>query len=301
MQRLRFVDLATLVYLGAVAALLVAARQRASSAWPILLAAHATTAAGIIWIAWKPRSGILGWIRELYPLPLFVLLYRESAALNHAVFDHPLDAWFLGAEQRWFGFQPSLVFAERLPATAFAEILYAGYFSFYVMILGLGIRLAATDPPAARRFMGTLAAVFFACYAVFIVFPVVGPRVLETHGIDDATLASLGLDRIGPMPPGTQAGPFARLMALLYAWFEGDGGAFPSSHVIVACLTLRESFRHRFGIRWIHTVAVVALCLGTVYGRYHYVSDVVAGLVLAPGLIAGAEWLQRRWPGPNSD
>ncbi len=301
MQRLRFVDLATLAYLGAVAALLVVARQRASSAWLPLLPLHAAAATGILWIARKPRSGIPGTIRELYPLPLFLGLYRESAALNHAVFARPLDALFLRAEQRWFGFQPSLAFAEHLPATAFAEVLYAGYFSFYIMILGVGIRLAATDRPAARRFMGTLAAVFFACYAVFIVFPVVGPRVLETHGIDEATLRTLGIDPIRPMPPGTQVGPFARLMALLYAWFEGDGGAFPSSHVIVACLTLRESFRHRFRIRWIHAVAVVALCFGTVYGRYHYVSDVVAGLVLAPGLIAGAEWMQRRWPGSDSD
>lgn|GEM_PF-5195791 len=70
----------------------------------------------------------------------------------------------------------------------------------------------------------------------------------------------------------------------------------------MACLTLRESFRRRWPVRWPHAAAVVALCFGTVYGRYHYVVDAIAGLVLAVPLAAGAEWLQRRWDGePKPD
>lgn len=282
--------------------MLVVVRRRASEAWPLLLAGHALAAGGILRITRLPRVGALGWLRELYPLPLFVLLYRESALLNHAVFAHPLDPWFLGAEQRWFGCQPSLAFAERMPAAWFAELLYAGYFSFYPMILGMGVWLVAKDRPGARRFVGTLSAVFYVCYALFIAFPVVGPRVLETTALDADTVSALGLAGTAPMPASTQAGPFARSMAFLYAWFEGDGGAFPSSHVIVACLTLRESFRRRWPVRWPHAAAVVALCFGTVYGRYHYVVDAIAGLVLAVPLAAGAEWLQRRWDGePKPD
>lgn len=294
MSRLRFVDLATLAYLAAVAVLLGVARDRASAHWPALLAGHVGLAAAVAAIVRLPDSGAAGWIRELYPLPLFILLYRESELLNRTVFARPLDPWFLRQEQAWFGTRPSLAFAQWLPATWAAEVLYAAYFSFYVMILGMGAWLVARDRAAARRFIGVLSAVFYTCYALFIVLPVVGPRVLDTGGLDAATVSSLGLDAVPPLPATTQAGPFARLMAVLYAVFEGEGGAFPSSHVIVACLTLRESFAHRLRIRWLHAVAVALLCLGTVYGRYHYLVDVLAGLVLAPVLAGAAEWLRRR-------
>ncbi len=294
MQRLRFVDWATLLYLGGVAVGLVILRRTASDQWGVWLSLHVLIAMGVGWLAWRPRAGALGWLRELYPLPLFVLLYRESEALNRAIFPQPLDVAFLRWEASWFGFQPSFAFAEWMPATWFAELLYAGYFSFYGMIVGMTVWLLARDRSLARRFVGTLAGVFYVCYALFIVFPVVGPRILDLGGLSPETVVALGLTGVGPMPATSQAGPFAQVMRHLYAWFEGEGGAFPSSHVVVACLVLRESFRQQLRLRWGLAVAVVLLCLGTVYGRYHYVSDVLAGLVLVLPLVTGVEWLQRR-------
>ena len=84
-------------------------------------------------------------------------------------------------------------------------------------------------------------------------------------------------------------------MSFIYDWFEGAGGAFPSSHVVVACLVLRESFRQRLKLRWVLSLVVPLLCLGTVYGRYHYASDVVAGLLIFWPLVRLSEFLQDRY------
>ena len=99
-----------------------------------------------------------------------------------------------------------------------------------------------------------------------------------------------------PAFPGTvQAGFFYRLMEVIYARFETPGAAFPSSHVAIALVTLRFSFRHLRPIRWIHLTLVVLLCLATVYCRYHYAIDVAAGLATTALLLPLADRLYARW------
>jgi membrane-associated phospholipid phosphatase len=63
------------------------------------------------------------------------------------------------------------------------------------------------------------------------------------------------------------------------------GGAFPSSHVGVAVtiLVILWQFRPRIA-RNIFLPLVIALSLATVYGQYHYVTDVIAGLLMGLGI-----------------
>ena len=86
-------------------------------------------------------------------------------------------------------------------------------------------------------------------------------------------------------------GPFFKLMHWLYDVFEPPGAAFPSSHVVVALCTLYFSFRYLRRIRFIHLAVVVLLCLATVYCRYHYVVDVLAGAITAAVLVPTGNWL----------
>jgi membrane-associated phospholipid phosphatase len=74
-------------------------------------------------------------------------------------------------------------------------------------------------------------------------------------------------------------------MGWIYEHFETPGAAFPSSHVAVALCTLYFSFRYLRAIRWVHLVMALLLCASTVYGRYHYVVDVVAGALTALALV----------------
>ncbi len=63
--------------------------------------------------------------------------------------------------------------------------------------------------------------------------------------------------------------------------FEAPGAAFPSSHVAIAWCTVFFSFKYLRGIRWIHAVLALLLTVSTVYCRYHYAVDVLAGLATA--------------------
>jgi membrane-associated phospholipid phosphatase len=73
--------------------------------------------------------------------------------------------------------------------------------------------------------------------------------------------------------------------------FEAPGAALPSSHVAVALCTVFFSFRYLRRIRYLHLAVALLLCLSTVYCRYHYVVDALAGLAAAALLIPTGNWL----------
>ena len=66
---------------------------------------------------------------------------------------------------------------ERYPWRWLSEVLYAAYFSYYLMIVGVGIALYARDRGQFDHFVGVVSVVFYCCYATYLVLPVVGPRI----------------------------------------------------------------------------------------------------------------------------
>jgi membrane-associated phospholipid phosphatase len=97
-------------------------------------------------------------------------------------------------------------------------------------------------------------------------------------------------------PAAVQAGLFYKIMAWIYHRFETPGAAFPSSHIAIAITTVWFSFLYLRRIRWVHLVVVILLCVSTVYCRYHYVVDVVAGALTAALLIPLGNRLYRSFP-----
>jgi membrane-associated phospholipid phosphatase len=119
----------------------------------------------------------------------------------------------------------------------------------------------------ARRTIALSVAAFYLCYVVFLVFPVAGPRYLFPPAETAATAVA--------------PARLARLLEAGSAW----GTAFPSSHVAVAVVASAIAWRewHRFGALLVTLAAL--LCLGTVYGQFHYAVDAVAGIAVAAAVL----------------
>jgi membrane-associated phospholipid phosphatase len=94
-------------------------------------------------------------------------------------------------------------------------------------------------------------------------------------------------------PDAVKPGVFFQIMAWIYRNFESPGAAFPSSHVAIALCTVWFSFLYLPRIRWLHLVVGILLCVSTVYCRYHYVVDVIAGVVTVLILVPLANRLYR--------
>jgi len=284
-----FIDYATQGYLALVGLIILCLHGPSLPHWPLLLLAHA---AGIGLIhtlirfqAGHQGSGVLDFLRHFYPVLLYTGFYCETGELNHLLFPGFLDPFFIRLEARVFGGQPSLAFMTRLPYLPVSELFYAGYFSYYVMIVGVGLALFRRSREQFFHYISVISFAFYVCYLIYIFTPAMGPCVF----FPDNGGFQLPPDLLPAVPPvfpaAIQSGLFYQLMGWIYRTFEAPGAAFPSSHVVIAIGTVFFSFRYLRAIRWLHLAVVILLCLATVYCRYHYAVDVVAGGLAAAVLI----------------
>ncbi len=285
-----FIDYATQGYMVLVGLLVLAFHNDRVSAWPLLLACHAVVIGLVHWLiqaqAARPANKVLEFVRHFYPVLLYTAFYRETGSLNQMFVAGYLDAFFIRLEEQVFHVQPSLAFMEALPFLPVSELFYVSYFSYYVMIAGVGLALFFRNRAQFYHYVSVVSFVFYVCYLLYIFLPVMGPRIffkeLTDYNLPDEFLPS---EFLPGFPAAVQLGPFYRIMALIYHVFEAPGAAFTSSHVAVAITTAFFSYRYLRSIRRLHFVVVVLLCIATVYCRYHYVVDVVAGALTAGLLI----------------
>ena len=175
------------------------------------------------------------------------------------------DALVQRWEQALFGTQLSRRVDPRLPL-ALLEHADARRLSFLLpdpgrraagaLVLGAAQRLARRGP----RMMST----FYACYAVFFLFPVAGPRYSFATAENAATAVPLAV--------------FShRFLELGSAW----GTAFPSSHVAAALVAAVCAWRGWRPLGAVLLVAAALLTLATVYCQFHYGIDALCGVVVA--------------------
>ncbi len=302
-----FIDYVTQGYILVVGLLVLLFHNQTVPGWGWLIVAHAAV---LLLVHLLVRAGergrgggVVDFLRHFYPVLLYAAFYRESGMLSQMFVSGCLDPVVIRWEQALFGFQPSMQFMASLPWLPVSEMFYAAYFSYYVMIAGVGIALFLRRREAFFHYVSVLSFVFYVCYLIYIFLPVIGPR-LFSRSLGGFTLPPDILALVAPellsFPPQVTRGPFFRIMALIYDVFEAPGAALPSSHVAASICTLWFSFRYRLRIRYLHLVMVVLLCLSTIYCRYHYVIDVLAGLVAVAVLVPLGNRLFNRYHEPRA-
>jgi membrane-associated phospholipid phosphatase len=299
MKHYTFIDYATQAYITLVALIILVLHDGTVPHWQWLIMGHLGCMAlihGLIqWAAARPTSRTLDLFRHFYPVLLYTGFYRESGYLSQMLHEGHLDAVFIHWDQWLFGFQPSQKFMLAFPSIWVGELFYAAYFSYYIMIGGVGLALFFRNRRQFHHYVTVVSFVFYACYLIYIFLPVIGPRIIYTDiAVFNPPPEALPAEA-WVFPESATSGPFHALMAVIYHYFETEGAAFPSSHVTIALVTVHFSFLYLRRIRWLHLVMAILLCLSTVYCRYHYAVDVIGGVVTAACLLPVANWLYRRF------
>lgn len=294
-----FVDYATQIYQLAVIALVVGFHNNTVAHWPRHVWAHVVAIALVHWLVRKVRNGagpVLDFLRHFYPVLFYTWFFTETGYLNRMFVPDYLDAEVIRLEQIVFRSQPAILFMANLPYLLVSELFYAAYFSYYIMIVGVGLALYLRNRSQFFHYVSVVSFVFYVCYLIYIFLPVIGPKVFIDEG-GGFTLSD-DLRQLAPeafFPLNIQVGPFYQIINWIYRTFEPAGAAMPSSHVAVAITTVYFSFSYLRRIRYTHLVAAILLCASTVYCRYHYVLDVLAGAALAGVLIPFGNWLYWRY------
>lgn len=206
-------------------------------------------------------------IRIFLPLLFLPFFYNETDALNNIIFKSNLDPIIANFEFAIFNIQPSLEFSGIIPFNFFAEVMYYGYFSYYLLIVIIPLYLYFNDKrEIAKRVLFVLIASFLSYYLFFIVFPVAGPQFHFK-------------DSLSTLPGGYI---FGYLVRTIQFYGEGQTAAFPSSHVSICLMLLFISLRYAKNLYKLTLIIFSLLVLSTIYIKAHYVVDVVAAFVFTP-------------------
>ena len=249
-------------------------RHRPDHSFRIVLLDFGLTAL-FIGILFVPSPFLRLWL----PILLFWWAYSWSGHTLGAF--HPqgfsLDRKIIRLEERFFG-QPSLGWARR-GNPWLTEILHFFYFTYYLYTPVLGIFLYREG--RLREFEAMTLAVllgYAVSYVFYAVTPAVGPRwaLVETGLLD-------------PSEQQLKGYWFTRVIHfIMYRGLALKGGALPSAHSSTGIVFLVWCWK--LGGAWAGvpaTVVFIGMGLGSVYGRYHYVSDILCGALLG----AASLWL----------
>ena len=261
-----------LLNFGALAILTVVAaafRGRLEAPADVLLR-YAEMAAGLGLIAFlAAREGrlprALRFLVDFYPAAFIPVLYETLGPLIAAVRGSPRDDLLIAADRALFG-RDVTVSIQHLVRPWLTNFFFLSYTSYYFIALALGLVLWTRSQRDLRRFIFTLTLCYYVSYAGYFLLPALGPRF------------ALAASHTVPLETTALSASIAKtLNELEHTKFD----VFPSGHTMIAVAVMLVSFRRARDVFWALFPIASCLVLSTIYCRYHYAVDVVAGGILA--------------------
>ena len=225
-------------------------------------------------IAWSGRQVCHDW----YAVLLVPLLYGELDILRGVAKGRVYDELVLSWEHVLFsGSSPATWLSQEFPYLWLSEYLHFCYLVFYVLIPWVGYRIyRKSGAETFRLYVWSVMSPYLATYMVQMFFPVVGPRPL-----------------FPPLAEELQ-GPFWKFCHFLCGYGSSGAAAFPSSHVTVGvAVTIAAWYWDKKAFVCFLPITL-GLSLCTVYGRFHYAVDAIAGALLAAFFLQWSPWFYRR-------
>lgn len=214
------------------------------------------------------------------PILFIVLIYESFGDLTHYL--HPdIDPTLIRIDEFLFGVEPTL-WMQRWIRPWLTDLLSLFYLSYYFLPAVLVVVLYLKGSPGLRLSIFVLVFGYYLSFIGYIAFPAVGPRY-----------AMSGLYHV-PLE-GSFITDFVR--DGLNAIEHNKRDCMPSGHTQLALMVLLLSYRYEKTLFRIFLPIVCGLILSTVYLRYHYVIDLVAGTALALFCIWIGPKLYRAWDG----
>lgn len=235
-----------------------------NESWLTLLAVHVVLVCICGWMVvnWHNRErGVRGFFRQLYPPILYAFLYSETRVAIHWLFPGFFDARLIAFERMIFGVDLN-VWLIPWQKMLVNEWMMLGYFSYYLLVPLLALPLFFRGRIGElNKFLTASTVAFVISYFGFVLCPIEGPRYFLADQLAQPLSGHL----------------FVPLVKWIIANGAVHGGCMPSSHVAVAWVVIVWAYRTQRRLAIVLTPLVATLFVATVWGHFHYVSDVAVG------------------------
>lgn len=223
------------------------------------------------------RYKILRIIHYLYLIPLVLLTFKEIYFLIRPLRPNDYDQLLIDIDRWLFGVDPT-VFLYKFSHPVITEMLQIIYGMFYFLPIILGLALLRKRKLVEADFaIFTIIYGFFLSYSGYFALPAIGPR-FTLHNFHSENNEMPGILITGFLRDVTNAvESIPRGTTNPESIVQRD--VFPSGHTMITLVVIYLSVKLKSRSRFFLIPAGTLLIFATVYLRYHYVIDLIGGLV----------------------
>ncbi|MBI4690118.1 MAG: phosphatase PAP2 family protein [Nitrospirae bacterium] len=279
--RLRPADAVTIIFIGVLLVITLSFNSVIPNRLILISIYISLLIAQLILIKVKDKNKLVRLTYDLlFPVISVLILFDSLGGVVHYVNPDDIDPLLIEIDYMFFNNHPT-VMLEAITNPFLTDILQIAYSTYYFLPITMGISLLKNGQ--REDFDRTLFIIlfcFYLSYVGYIIWPAIGPRFTLDH-LQSQKLQGLFI-----------AEPIKNLLNKI----EGiKRDAFPSGHTGIALTVLYLSYRFKKRLFRIFLPLVALLIFSTVYCRYHYVIDVIAGIGLAIMTILLGEWYYGWW------
>ncbi|MGH2575738.1 MAG: phosphatase PAP2 family protein [Ignavibacteria bacterium] len=227
----------------------------------------------------NPRVKYLKTLRYFYPVFLILYFFKEVYVITHSINPNDCDIALINIDYSMFGVNPTewIYRFENPLITEFLQVIYSLY---YIIILAYGLELYLWR--RYREFMYAVFVIltgFYLSYILYIIFPAIGPRfylhdfssinkelpgIFLTEWLREFLNFAESIPKYAPNPQD---------------FVQRD--AMPSAHTEIVIILAYLSYKIKSKSFYFYITYCILMIISTIYLRYHYIIDVIAGTVLA--------------------
>jgi membrane-associated phospholipid phosphatase len=218
----------------------------------------------LIYILWN-KPGFVNNSKRFSVIVIITINFSQLHYLVHTIHPTDFDSILINIDHHFFGVHPT-IWMERFTFPALTEILQIVYSTFYFLPIFLGIILYKKGNTEEFDFLVFLIIFgFYLSYIGYFLVPAIGPR-FTLDNLQNFPLKGVWITE--------------RIQILLNTLENTQRDAFPSGHTALTLVTLYLARKYHQKYFMFMIPVTVMMIFSTVYLRYHYVIDVVAGFVL---------------------
>lgn len=216
-------------------------------------------------------------IRNWAPLVLFLMAYENLGDLVRFINPHDADPVLVKIDNfLFFGVNPTL-WLEQWIRPWLSELMHMFYVNYYPFLPIIGFVLyLGRDYHRFRNVLMSVTLGFYLGYIGYLLVPTVGPRYFMA---DQFTTSIKGTTMLSDM-----------VYQMLVSLESTRRDCFPSLHTAITVIVTVYAYKYRRWLFWLMLPFCTGIVSATIYLRYHYVIDVLAGLAHAAFCV---------WAGPH--
>lgn len=248
--------------------------------WYLLISLNLILLLFVFWIsnkASKSNSSIWENIHFYYIIPLIFLTFKEVYVIISSIHSVDYDNLLISADRFLFGTDPT-VFLYQFANPILTEVLQIAYGTFFFLPIILAIEFHLKKEYHRFHFIVfSVVLGFFLSYLGYLLFPAVGPR-FTLHNFDTTNIEIPGIFLTNFLREVVNAGesiPSGTLNPIEVVQRD----VFPSGHTQMTLIVMYLSVKLKSRYKIFFLIDGSLLIIATVYLRYHYVVDLLGGIL----------------------